>query len=87
MIGARERILAMVGCFSAGTLAVGAKAAGPALVIWTVVVIAYLALCRPNFRSIMSDLSKPSAPVVTLLVVAGYNACLSAVAQERRWLG
>ncbi len=68
----------MTGCCSAGALAVGAKTAAPVLVIWTVVVITYLAFCRPNFRANMREASKPSAPVVTLLVLAGY-AALSAL--------
>ncbi len=77
-IGIGERIVAMAGCCSASALAMGAKAAAPALVIWTVIVIAYLALCRPNFRALIREVLKPPAPVVTLLILAGY-AALSAL--------
>lgn len=72
MIGARDRWVAMVGCLAAVTMAIGAKASGPALAIWTVTVLACVAIGRPNSQNSFSEWAKPSTPVLSLLSLATF---------------
>ncbi|NOT73016.1 MAG: O-antigen ligase family protein [Hyphomicrobium sp.] len=74
MVTVKDRIAAMTGCFAAGAMVVGSKAAAIVLAIWAVIMLACVIRQRSDWTRLWADLLAPSVPVALFLAFATLSA-------------
>lgn len=77
LVTVKDRVIAMAGCFAAGAMVVGAKAATIILAIWVVVVFACVIRKRSDWADLRAGILSPPRPLSAFLVL-GLFASLSA---------